>query len=167
MLCTKKVWYKKELQAWSKKKLLSQPKPPHCCWSHYLLPPFSWFPQVESKLWSSSSWACCTVQLWGVIGHLKEYWRSQKTLAHENRTERDCKEFQLLWVTLSMVALAVKLNLSDTTCCSLHTTICNLSSYTPLIFHPHQDVFLQNPSSVTILLPVISGLFWVNWWAHI
>jgi len=97
------------------KKSLSQPKSPHRHQSHYLLPPFSWFPQVESKPWSSSSWACCAVQLWGAIGHLKVYWRSRKTLAHENGTEPDCTEFQ--------------------------------------------DVLLRDPALVTILLPVIGGLF--------
>src|SRR6267154_2690714 len=72
------------------------------------------------------------------------------------------------WLQLSLTALNPKfqgsfklrkLNLSDATCCSLRTTIRNLSSDTLLIFHPHRDVLLQDPASVTILLPVISGLF--------
>ena len=53
----------------SEKMLLSQPKSPFCCQSHYLLPPFHQFLRFESNLWSLSSWACCIIPLWGVIGH--------------------------------------------------------------------------------------------------
>ena len=92
---------------------LSWPKSPLHHWSHYLLPPFFWFPCFESKLWSLSSWAHWVVRLWGVTRCSKEYETSQKILACENGTEPSCTEFWRHWATLSMMALGDIADMSD------------------------------------------------------
>ena len=85
-----------------KKKSLSRPKSPQRRQSHYLLPPFSWFPWVESKPWSSSSWACCAVQLWGaILPVISGLFLSQLVSAHiikyfDLLAERECLSFSLI-----------------------------------------------------------------------